>query len=181
MQGFSVSEEDSVDQLISSILLFQEAERKGFAISSAELEELIESDLQAQGSSLEEFKQQIELYGESYDEILEQNRKGYAIGEYIESLIGDVPNVSDEDVLNYYNVAIEQFPEGEEIPPFEEVEDQIKSSLQQEVRNTMQQQILPSLLKELKQNASIVYFREFDSEVLEQNLSQQIPIEMEAN
>jgi len=150
-QGQQVDEEQSIEQLISEKLLLSEVKNKGYELSLEETQQLIEQQLSMQGMSIEDYKEQLNQLGSSYETELSNLQEQFSIQNYIDSQVGTDFNVSEQEVEQFYQQYSAQSQE--EIPPKEELEVQIVESIKQQ----KQQEAISLLLEQLKQDAEIVY------------------------
>jgi peptidyl-prolyl cis-trans isomerase SurA len=151
-QGQQISSEDALEQAINQELISQEVEKGDYSVSNEEAESAIEQQLATQGATLNDYKQQVESQGISYEEILESTKEQLAIQNYLDiQLEGENFEVSEQEANEFYEEYKAQSPE--EIPPFEEIEPQIISMLQQQ----KQQEAISSLVEELKLSADVEY------------------------
>jgi parvulin-like peptidyl-prolyl isomerase len=151
-QGLQISSEDALEQVIIQEILSQEAQQEGFSPTNEEAELIIETQLSQQGMNLDDFKQQLSQQGVSYEEQLEGVKEQVAVQDYINSQFEDESfDVTNEEANEFYEEYKAQSPE--ELLPFEEVEPQIVSTLQQQ----KQQEAIGSLVEELRLNSDIEY------------------------
>lgn len=152
MQGQEIPAEDAVEQAINMEILSQQAERGGFTFTREEIEQEIESQLATQGMGIEDFKEEIRSQGLSYEDEIDSYKDQFAVQSYIDSQVGDqIPEVSEEDARDYYEFIEQQSQE--EVPSFEEIEQQIVMMIQQEA----QQEAVGSLVQQLREQADIEY------------------------
>jgi hypothetical protein len=171
-QGQQISEEEALEQAINQELVSQEVAKGDYAVSNEEAESAIEQQLTTQGATLNDYKQQVESQGISYEELLESTKEQLAVQNYLEvQLQGENFEVSEQESQDFYEMYKSQSPE--EIPPFEELEQQIISTLQQQ----KQQESISSLIQELRVNAEINYLQDSGSETGE--VPQEIPVEIQ--
>ncbi|MEX0920029.1 MAG: SurA N-terminal domain-containing protein [Candidatus Pacearchaeota archaeon] len=156
-QGQQLSEEEATEQLINQKLLVQEAESKGYSVSTEDVEQRIEAQASQQGQTLEDVKNEIESQGFSYDELIESQKENLMLQNYLQDAMeNQVESVPEEELKEFYNQNKEmltQGAQGQEAPEFEEVKEQLEMFLQQE----QQQQVIGSIIQELRANADIVY------------------------
>lgn len=146
-QGQQVSEQDALEQVINQIVLTQQVT----PLSVAETESMIEEQLSLQGLSLDDYKGQIETMGMSYEAELENAREGFAVQAYVESTIGSDFEVTDEEARAFYDAYSQQSPE--ELPAYEELEEQIIMTIQQQ----KQQEAVQAHIQALRAGADIQY------------------------
>lgn len=153
MQGQQVSEEDVLEELINIKVLEQKVEEEGIIVSTDEAEEMISEQLAMQNSNLDEYKEQLESQGLSYDDELEKIKGQLAIQNYLESqIVGQSFEVSQEEAQEFYEMYKQQSAD-ENIPSFEELEPQIILTLEQQKR----QDATILVVQEIRSNANIEY------------------------
>jgi len=140
---YGVSHDQALDHLITEKLLYQEARNKGHALSTRDAEFELHTQLAAMNMTREDLDLQLQFHGISYEEYLEGFRTGLSIQNYLEATI----EVTEEEAMARYDELAELY--GESLPPFETVKQQIIAELQQSA--------MPSLIDELKEQASITY------------------------
>ena len=140
---YGISHDQALDHLITEKLLYQEARNKGHALSTRDAEFELHTQLAAMNMTREDLDLQLQFHGISYEEYLEGFRTGMSIQNYLEATI----EVTEEEAMTRYDELAELY--GESLPPFEAVKPQIIAELQQEA--------MPSLIDELKEQASITY------------------------
>lgn len=151
-QGQQVSEQEILEQLINQKVVYQQAIAQGFDVTDQEAEMEIESQLAQQGVTLDEFKEQLEIQGASYEDQLNSIKRQISIQDYLSyELSEEQIEISDEDVQEYYDQYVLEY--GEEALPLEEIEMQIRMVLQQD----KEQEIVEALVQELVSNAIIEY------------------------
>ena len=151
-QGYQISQEEAIEQMINQKLLYQVVRNEGYEVTTEEVEEMLEFELMLYGSSLEEYKQQLQMFGMSYEEQLELMKEDMAVQYYLEEKFGDSIEVTTEEVEEFYNLYAMQSPE-EDFPSLEEVEEEIEWMLMQQ----RQQDLMNVLIYELRENADIEY------------------------
>jgi len=140
---YGISHDQALDHLITEKLLYQEATSKGHALSTSDAEFELQTQLATMNMTREDLDLQLQFHGISYEEYLEGFRTGMSIQNYLEATI----EVTEEEAMTRYDELAELY--GESLPPFEAVKPQIIAELQQEA--------MPSLIDELKEQASITY------------------------
>lgn len=138
--------DQTVESLIGQELLRQDVEKKGKEVPEEEIDEQIE-EMKAQGD-------------EQYEAILEQNNLteetirdevAFALKfeKYAETEFTDI-EPTDEEVKELYDQLKEQ-GQGQDVPEFKEIEDQIKAQIEQDKTNEKAQE----RVEELKEKADI--------------------------
>ncbi len=152
-QGQEISEEEVLEELISQEVLYQKAEKEDYVPTEQEVEEKISRQLSEQGSSLDEFKQELEEQDASYEEEVENYRKQVATQDYLtDFLSGKDFEITEEEAITFYEEYSQQSEE--EMPSYEEVEPQIIQFLEQE----KQQEEIGKLVERLKSEADVIYY-----------------------
>ncbi len=154
-QGQEVSEDEALEQVIIQKVLEQKVREEDLSVSTEEAEAMIEQQLSMQGATLEDYKEQIESQGVSYDDEIENVKNQMAIQMYLDTQMEDLSfNVSDVEAQEFYEMYKAQSPEEEELPSYEELEPQIMMTLeqqkQQEATNVFIQELLESAVIEYK-------------------------------
>lgn len=151
-QGQQISEVDALEEAINQEVLEQKVQEEEIVVTTQEAESMIEEQLMMQGASLEDYKNQLETQGVSYDEELENIKEQLAMQLYMEQHFEDQTfEVTEEEAQELYQAYKEQSPE--EIPSFEELEQQIIESLEQQ----KQQEAIGLHVQELRSEATIEY------------------------
>ncbi|MGM5488480.1 MAG: hypothetical protein ACQESG_06015 [Nanobdellota archaeon] len=141
-QGQQVSEEQVLNQLIDQMLLAEQAQE--YMPSTEETEQTIEAQLQQQGMTIDDYKQQVEAQGIAYEDQLEQLKQDLAIQNYLQKQLEDYEyNISSEEAKEYYEEY--KTTQNGSVPPFEELESQIMAVLEQEKQQEAQQEIIEGL------------------------------------
>lgn len=170
-QGQQVSEEDALEQAINQELLSQKVQEE-ITVTTEEAESVIEQQIAMQNMTLEDYKQQVEMQGVSYDNELANIQEQIATQNYLgTALEGQDFEVTEEEVKEFYEMNKQQIPEN---VTYEEVEPQITMSLQQQ----KQQEAISVLIQELRASANVEYLKETDSS-LEGQSPQEIPVEIQ--
>jgi parvulin-like peptidyl-prolyl isomerase len=152
-QGQQLLEEEAIEQLIDQKILIQEAQQQGFMQTDEEAESTIETILLEQNSTLEEYKQQLKQQGLSYEEQLQEYKNQAAIQNYLNDVFKNENfSVTDEEAINYYEIYQQQSEQ--EVPPYEDLESQIKDYLRQQ----KQQEAINALVQELREDADIKHY-----------------------
>jgi hypothetical protein len=96
IQGINMSELEVLQEIISMRLLIGDAKQKGYSISDNEMEDMLRTQLEEQGMTLEDFKKQVETQGQSYDVLLKQNKENALMNKYIEDILKDVEDPAEQ-------------------------------------------------------------------------------------
>jgi len=141
------SEEDIIDQLVLQTLLLQEAETRGISVTRQQAEAEFDTLLLQQGISREEFAGLLAQQGQDLNVLLEEYRKNLMLEALSEEL--SAGPVTEEEAIAFY----EEYKKiaGGEIPPYEELREEIFSFLEQQ----QQAQALTELAEELESQAQI--------------------------
>lgn len=139
-----------LESLITKSLILQEAKERKLEVSKEEIEAKIsefEIQLGAQDSTLEVF---LETQGQTRESLGEQ----IEIQLTIERMFAEKIDVSEEELLNYFEENKTFFAED---TAFEEVKSDLENNLRQEKVG----ELFQAWLEEAKQNSEIRYFLEF--------------------
>ena len=142
--------QETLDNLITKKLIFQEADKMGVSIPDSEIDEEIESItnlVESQGTTLD-------LALESQGQTLESLKANILIQKMVEKILEDKVSVSDEEVLTYFNDNSQFYGEDAN---FEDLKESIHQQLLQEKLSTE----FSSLLESLKTNSSIINFTDY--------------------
>lgn len=151
-QGQEISEEEALEQVINQKILEQKVQQEDIVITNEESESVIKEQLAMQGATLDDYKQQVESQGTSYEAELENLKNQIAIQNYLEAQLEDKSfDVSEEEAQEFYEMHKAQSVE--EVPPYEELQRQISASLEQQKR----QEAIGALIQELKTDANVEY------------------------
>jgi len=138
------------DNLVTKMLILQEAKKKGVSVSSEEIDKEIEGitkDLKAQGQELEKI---LELQGLTKEDMVEQIR----IQKLVEKMAGSGIKVTDEDIDAYIEENQDAF---DETTDMEELRKTLGENLRQQKLNENTQ----VWLEKLREEASINQWREY--------------------
>ncbi len=151
-QGQQMTEEEVLEQLINQEILTQNALSEGMSVTDEEAEQAIEEQLSQMGSTLDEYKQQLQSQGLSYEEELKNAKQQVMVQQYAESLLEEktfeVTEAEAKELYENYKAQSTQ-----EVPAFEELRPQLIASLKQE----KQQAALQEIVEELKEQTDIEY------------------------
>lgn len=152
MTGQNVSRRQIVDQLINQEILRQQAEKEGYSVSREEVEQLLSAQMARRNMSLDDLKQRVEQQGGSWEEQIESYQEQLAVRNYIDDAIaGQVAPVTEEEIQQRYEIYKQQTEQ--EVPPLEQVKQQINATLQQQKA----QQAQSALIQQLKSGYNIEY------------------------
>lgn len=150
------SKDDALENAVNMELLYQKAQNEGYGHTTQEIEKFLETNLAEQGTTLEEYKQEIEKQNTTYDEQIERYKEQATIQSYIEELSEEI-NVTEEEAREDYESYLEENPEAEESGELPEFED-IKEGVISELKERKKQELLQDLVNELRENATIEYY-----------------------
>lgn len=151
--------ESTADSLVGNELLIQEANSREITASDEQVEDTLKEMAQANGmESGDEFIAALAEQGMDEDEVMSQLQTQVEIEQLIAEESGDIePSESELRELYDQSVAQQEQAEGEggesaEVPPFEEVEDQ----LAEQVRAQKEGEATQALVDTLRENADVV-------------------------
>ena len=146
-QGFQVTQEQALEQVITNTVLVQAVEEQNFEISNEEAEEELIQLLSTQGFTLEELKNDLQEQGISYEATLEDFKERIAVDKFLsENINSDTAQVTPEEVEEFYTMLSMQM--GGSVPPIEEIEIQIIAQIEQDKLRELQQQLIDRLIEE---------------------------------
>ena len=140
----------TIDSLVGKTLLLQEADKKGYKVSEADINKQLD-EVKKQFKTEKEFETALKQSGMDMKTLETQIADDIKLNQYVEK---EVPTgeITDEEIQKTYDQYAEQGKStGQEVPKLEEVKPQIEQSLQQQ----KQQEKLAQQVEELKKNAKI--------------------------
>jgi len=151
-QGMPITFEQALEQLITKTLLYQAAKQHDHVLTTEEADEELQAQLAAANRTIEEFLAQLDLYGMSYEEYLEDYREHVSIENYLTAAV-PVDEVTEEEAREFYDDYAQQHPD-EELPSFEDAKSGIIAMLEQEKRQESQE-AMQLLIQDLRDEADI--------------------------
>lgn len=151
-QGYNITQEEIIEELIILELLKQEAEKEGYIKNFQEAEEQMSSQLEMQGLDVEFLKEQLENQNISYEDYVTDYIEMIAIQEYLSNKIkGLTKEPTEEEIQEFY----EQFKGTyiEESAELDSVKEEIKNYLFQMQENDL----IYEVIEELNKTAEIEY------------------------
>jgi len=140
----------TIDSLVGQTLLLQEADKKSYKVSEADIKKRLD-EVKKQFKTEKEFESALKKTGMDMKTLETQIADGLKLNQYVEKEIS-VGKITDEEIQKTYDQYAEKGKTtGQEIPKFEEVKPQIEQSLQQQ----KQQEKLAQHVEELKKKAKI--------------------------
>lgn len=134
-----------IDTLVSQTLLEQIVAEENITIPEEEARAQIES-MKSQFESEEEFTNTLETEGLTEDELRSQINTELAIQSHLEAKLDlDSITVSNEEIQQMYEQTTATAPEETEVPPLEEVKEQIRTSVAQQKEQEKVQKYITSL------------------------------------
>jgi len=109
--------EQFIEQTIRRNLLDEKVKEANIVITDEQVMSTIQKIAASQKEplSLEEFKKKLAEYGQSFDNVKEEVRKGLARNQFMEAQWSGKINVTEEDAQKYYQENIKQFETPEEV------------------------------------------------------------------
>ncbi len=145
-QFVSQLETQVLDQMIAGVLLRQEAEKSGIAVDNNEVETEMATIIESLGG-LDVFNQQLVGANLSKEELEDDIKEQLLVSKYIDTQVSGDETVTDEEARALYDQASAQ----QDMPPFEELEEQAKA----EVLRQKQDQLIQTLVASLRESADI--------------------------
>ncbi len=106
--GQQLSKEDAIEELIDQKILLQHALQDEYMPNTEEAEDEMEAILQQQGMTLEVYKQQLEQQGISYEEVLQDYKKGLAQQNYLDDALEEKHFPSNETAEEEIETMLEE-------------------------------------------------------------------------
>ncbi len=150
--GMSITFDQALEQLITQTLLLQAAQQEGHLLTMEEADQELQDQLAAANRTIEDFQAQLDLYGISYDEYLEDYREHASIEKYLTAAV-PVDEVTEEEAREFYDDYAQQYPD-EDLPSFEDAKSDIIQMLEQEKRQEAQE-AMQLLIRDLREEADI--------------------------
>ncbi len=135
--------EELLDQSIMEIVLLQEAERQGYSVTEREFEDMMEELFIAAGATREDLNKELMEVGITYEEYKESSMKSIIIRKLLEDVVEDV-KVTEEEILDYYDMIKDDLPEEYE---FEELKELINQSLMMDKRDALFEEYVDNLIE----------------------------------
>lgn len=139
----------TLDTLVNQTLILQQAKAENIEVASEEVENEF-GMLVVQFGDEEKLEEALKQEGMDTEALKEQITESILFQKYQEQ-VAPVEEVSDEEVQAYYDEFAAQSEGDEELPPFEELSENIKAIIEQ----NQQQEKLMAHLEELKEAAKI--------------------------
>ncbi|MCM3710628.1 SurA N-terminal domain-containing protein [Sporosarcina luteola] len=140
----------TIDSLVGQTLLLQEADKKSYKVSKADINKQLD-EIKEQFKTEKEFEAALKQSGIDMKTLETQLADDIKLKKYVEK---EVPagKITDEEIQQMYDQYAEQAKSaGQEAPKLEDVKPQIEQSLHQQ----KQQEKLAQQVEELKKNAKI--------------------------
>ncbi|MCG7343484.1 SurA N-terminal domain-containing protein [Sporosarcina sp. ACRSL] len=140
----------TIDSLVGQTLLLQEANKKSYKASEADVTKQLD-ELKKQFKTEKEFDTALKQTGIDMKTLETKIADNIKLQQYVEKEL-PVGKITDEEIQQMYDQYAEQGKStGQEVPKLEDIKPQIEQSLQQQ----KQQQKLAQQVEELKKNATI--------------------------
>jgi parvulin-like peptidyl-prolyl isomerase len=152
-QGQQFTQDQILELMINQTIVIQEAVNNGYEYTDSEIESEIQSLLEQQNLTLQEYKNQLVQQGFSYNDTLQDYKEQLILQTYLDDAVQDKDlNVTETEAEDYYDVYKNQ-SEGE-VPSYEELRTQIFDYLQQLKR----QEAVNDIIKDIRKDAEITIF-----------------------
>ncbi|CEG26326.1 SurA N-terminal domain-containing protein [Bacillus sp. B-jedd] len=140
----------TIDSLVGQTLLLEEAEKKGYKASEADINKQLD-EVKKPFKTEKEFDAALKKAGMNLTTLKAQIADDIKLSQYVEKEL-PAGKITDEEIQKTYDQYAEQGKAaGQEVPKLKEVKPQIEQSLQQQ----KQQEKLALRVEELKKNARI--------------------------
>jgi parvulin-like peptidyl-prolyl isomerase len=142
--------QQTMDSLVGQTLLLQEADKKSYKVSEADINKQLD-EIKKQFKTEKEFEAALKKSGMDMKTLETQIADEIKLKKYVEKEF-PASEITDEEIQKTYDQYAEQGKTtGQEVPKLEEVKTQIEQSLQQQ----KQQEKLVQQVEKLKKNAKI--------------------------
>ncbi len=149
--GQPISDDILMDQAITQALLIQELNSRGLTVSLEYAENALSELLTLQNSTLEDLKANVEEQGADYDQIIAYYQIQLGIFKLVEAVSSDVL-VTQEEVLNFYEMNVAVDTENSEVPPFEDIEADITAYL----LDMKKREVFDEFINSLREDATVI-------------------------
>jgi SurA N-terminal domain len=140
----------TIDSLVGQTLLLQEADKKSYKVSEADINKQLD-EIKKQFKTEKEFEAALKKSGMDMKTLETQIADDLILKQFVEKEF-PASEITDEEIQKTYDQYAEQGKKtGQEVPKLEEVKTQIEQSLQQQ----KQQEKLVQQVEKLKKNAKI--------------------------
>ncbi|GHH98675.1 SurA N-terminal domain-containing protein [Neobacillus kokaensis] len=140
----------TIDSLVGQALLLQEADKKGYKATEADIKKRLD-ETKKQFKTEKEFEAALKKSGMDMKTLEAQIADDIKFAQYVEKEVA-IGKITDEEIQKTYDQYAEQAKSaGQEVPKMEEVKPQIETSLKQQ----KQQEKLAQRVEELKKNGKI--------------------------
>ena len=140
----------ALDMVVNQTLLYQKAKEEEISASKSEIDEDYSLFVEQFGDE-ETMKEALKSQNMDVETIREKIAKSIVIEKYQEK-VAPVEEVTEEEIKDYYDEAVTATKDSsQELPPLEEISDDIKGYIEQE----QQQKRLSTHIEELKADAEI--------------------------
>jgi hypothetical protein len=140
----------TIDSLVGQTLLLQEADKKSYKVSEADINKQLD-EIKKQFKTEKEFDAALKQSGMDMKTLETQIADDLILKQFVEKEF-PASEITDEEIQKTYDQYAEQGKKtGQEVPKLEEVKTQIEQSLQQQ----KQQEKLVQKVEKLKKNAKI--------------------------
>jgi hypothetical protein len=140
----------TIDSLVGQTLLLQEADKKSYKVSEADINKQLD-EIKKQFKTEKEFEAALKKSGMDMKTLETQIADDLILKQFVEKEF-PASEITDEEIQTTYDQYAEQGKKtGQEVPKLEEVKTQIQQSLQQQ----KQQEKLVQQVEKLRKNAKI--------------------------
>lgn len=147
-------QEQTIDVLVNQSLILQEAEKEKIKVKDDEFDEQYEMYLEQVGGDKKALEEALKQENTTIEKFEENIRESILFQKYQDKAI-KVDKVSKEDIKKFYDELAAENDEAkdqeEEMPPLEEIEENIKMVLEQQ----LQQEALMKHVEKLKKSADV--------------------------
>ncbi len=140
-------EQQAYTMLIQQAVLYQAAESEGLIATDDEVEDEIDA-IRSSFPSEEDFEEALEMNGFTMSRFREMLLLDLSIENYFNAHMDEIEVTMDDIFHLYQEYEVEYEAQGEEMPTFSEVQDQLEAQLRQEAKDAQVSVILNELMEE---------------------------------
>jgi len=107
--------QQTIERMITEILLDQEVKEQRIVVAEKEINEHIKEMIAKQGLSIEDFTELVKASGQDLDEVKQRLRRGLGYQEVMQRQFGDKINITEDQAREYYSQNQTQYQKPEQV------------------------------------------------------------------
>ena len=157
-QGAKLDNSTALDQIITKTLLLEEAQRRNIVVTMDDAAKELENTYTKNGLTKQQFEDRLAQLGTTYEQTLDLFRQQMIINKVLSSEITNADiQVSDREAMAFFNDNLDQIKsQVGNNTVFDDVSSQIKDSILLQ----KQRQMVTDLVSKLKDQATILTFKD---------------------